>query len=375
MAQRYNSCPNPALENNATGWIAYADNLISEGRVAVTGFGRPYCYQVAASDLYTEIFSARATASSGQTWSGSCSVRYSITDDVFVELAYFNAGGTLLSTTQTIVAVAANRVNRVGVSGVCPANTAQVAVRTYVYTTAGISYQLEMTMVLLEQVATVDFYFDGNSAGSLWDGAAGNSTSTFESNLVLLRRNRCPNPCFKYNITNWSAIGGATRTAVSGFARPFAYRKTGSTGSFAIYSARASAVPGEVWTSSLYIRSNVARTVAPDLDYYNGSGTYISGQDGGFLNLVAGVVTRLSLAGTTPANTAQIQMSIYWDATSTSDVMDVTMLMHEKVAALDSYFDGDTVDASWDGLDGNSTSTFIAALVIANPGAFLPFFE
>lgn len=45
---------------------------------------------------------------------------------------------------------------------------------------------------------------------------------------------------------------------------------------------------------------------------------------------------------------------------------ELTAFQYEKVGALDTYFDGDTAGAAWDGADGNSTST-LGAVVVVHP--------
>lgn len=181
---------------------------------------------------------------------------------------------------------------------------------------------------------------------------------------MVSRFNKAENPALANDAVGWAAIGGGSRTAVTGFGRPFAFRKTGGTGSLSIYCARASAGVGETWTASIYIRSNVARTVNPTLDYYTSGSTFISDQVGDPVSLTANTVTRIYVTGTTVATTARLQLTISYTAAATSDVMDVTALMYEKVATLDGYFDGDTPNAVWDGTAGNSTSTLTPGTAI-----------
>lgn len=172
MATRVNLCPNPALDNNVTGWTGGETPV----RTDVTGQGFP------------RTWAARYSTSSfmfGPT--GAASVGLSYTVSVYVRPQNFAVGGTLAiqwldsganevaESTVAFPTAPTGTATRVSITGTAPANT--VSLRLLCFGENYASNPVSFTAVLYEQAATLGAYFDGTPPGS-WDGTAGNSTST-----------------------------------------------------------------------------------------------------------------------------------------------------------------------------------------------------
>lgn len=177
----------------------------------------------------------------------------------------------------------------------------------------------------------------------------------------MSRQNLCTNPAAKNNVTGWGGNGSApTRsTGLSGFPD----RTTGisyTSGTF-IAGPTISVTAGDTWTISIYARSNNFNTNSGNI-YLQWSG---GGSTSAAYTLTAGVVKRISVTGTVPGGNTTMQIIVDGQNFASSSY-DVTECLYEKVGALDTYFDGDTVGAVWDGTDGNSSSTLSGTTPIAS---------
>jgi hypothetical protein len=180
---------------------------------------------------------------------------------------------------------------------------------------------------------------------------------------MATRHNLCTNPALSTVVTGWGGGSTPTLTAVSGFSRPNAARY--SSGTF-MSTAQGAATAGLSYTVSTYARSN---NFSPSgtiyIEWLNSGGSSISFSTGSAYSLPSTVVTRASTTATAPANTAFCR--VVMDGTNYSvNVCDITMVLLEQ-AALDTYFDGDTGGATWDGTTGNSSSTLTTGAAPAYP--------
>lgn len=173
------------------------------------------------------------------------------------------------------------------------------------------------------------------------------------------RHNLCTNPAAKNNVTGWG--GGSTPAQQDvtglGFDRTTAARYTSGT---YCSTATGTVSPATEYTLSVYLRpaSNSSGTLYIEWTRSSGGPTYTSTA----YTATAGAVTRVSITGTSPA--LAIAAGIVLDGVNYAfNTTDVTMVLVEQAGTLDTYFDGDSDGASWDGADGSSASTLSAAVV------------
>lgn len=180
---------------------------------------------------------------------------------------------------------------------------------------------------------------------------------------MAIRHNLCPNPALDVNTTGW-ADGGAeapTRTAVAGFSKPFAARYTTNVAGF-IRSAKGAVTEATSYTLSLDIRAtnNSNGTLYTEWVKADTSLSYSSTP----YNLVAGVVTRIGITAIAPTGAvfARVVLDGINFSTNTTDITRVLI----EAGPLDSYFDGDSTNCSWDGAAGLSPSTLNEVPSMAN---------
>jgi hypothetical protein len=182
---------------------------------------------------------------------------------------------------------------------------------------------------------------------------------------VALRRNLHPNPGLKVNTTgnatNWtsSPAGYARQTGVTGMSRT-----TGFGGSGAIdivTSPRFEAVAGQQYMASIQVKTGANNTFKLLVNWYSGttdSGTFLS--NSGTTAFTVNGTQRCEIGpftAPTGAGAGYLRI-IELDATTVT----LTALMVEQTSvAGNSYFDGDTTGASWEGVAGNSTSALLTA--------------
>jgi hypothetical protein len=179
VADRHNTCVNPALHNDNAGWTS---NGAAPTRTDVTGLG--FARQFAAKfEDGSVAFSPGGAATAGLTYTVSMYVRptvFQISGSIFIE--FLNGGGSSLGFSSSAFTANANTVTRISQTDTAPTNTATV--RIVITGENYVSNPTYYTMCLLEQ-ATLDDYFDGASPGASWDGTAGNSASTFSGTQNL----------------------------------------------------------------------------------------------------------------------------------------------------------------------------------------------
>lgn len=174
----------------------------------------------------------------------------------------------------------------------------------------------------------------------------------------MTRRNLCPNPAAKNNNTGYAGTGTPGRA--TDFPSPACPRTTGirATTSGYVQTPAAACAAGDVFTASFYGHNGTAS----DFDF--GHTVYIAytRSAGGdtfpethvFATGAVGTTSRFSF---TAAAAPALATGIYllWDSLITG--YGLTGVLLEKVAALDTYADGDTSGWAWDGTNGNSTSS------------------
>lgn len=175
------------------------------------------------------------------------------------------------------------------------------------------------------------------------------------------RRNLCPNPAAKNNTTGYN--GSATFARTTDFPTPACPRSTGvrATGSGYIQTPAAACAPGDVFSVSFYGDNqsgsfDFGHTVY--VSYTRSSGGDTFPENFVFGIGASGAQARASrVAAAAPALATGIYL--LWDSLSSGYGM--TGVLLEKVGAVDSYADGDTVSWEWDDplLPGNSTSSEI----------------
>lgn len=163
--------------------------------------------------------------------------------------------------------------------------------------------------------------------------------------------NLCPNPSLVNNETGWA---NGTRTAVSGFDRPYAKRYTGSTATSFIGAPQIAVTPGQQITFSFSTRSTAAITLRVYVDYFNGATA--SGDSGAKnVSIPANTVTRAFSTVTIPSGINGAMLSVYFNLPANNTVLDVTMARY-TLGTDTAYFDGASPNWQWMGAAGNSAS-------------------
>lgn len=171
------------------------------------------------------------------------------------------------------------------------------------------------------------------------------------------RRNLCPNPAAKNNTTGYSGTATFGRTA--DFPTPACPRATGvrATGAGFIQTPVAACAPGDVFSVSFY-----GDNQSGSFDF--GHTVYVAytrsaGGDAFPENFVFGIGASgaSARASRVAAAAPALATGVYllWD--SLSNGYGMTGVLLEKVGAVDTYADGDTASWTWDGTNGNSTSS------------------
>lgn len=174
----FNKCPNPGLANNDTGWLSN-----TRTREARATFPRGFAIRTTWTGAFSNYTgSALSASASGQVWSACIVVEVSRAQSVTVSLAQYNNGSYLSTVGGSTTALAAN--------------TPTVIVRTATLTAGnqvdinvdGSSAQSGDIFYVggarQEQINNPSItYADGDTAGWIWDGTAGNSSSQSQDNV------------------------------------------------------------------------------------------------------------------------------------------------------------------------------------------------
>lgn len=165
----------------------------------------------------------------------------------------------------------------------------------------------------------------------------------------MARINRCPNPSSKNNATDY--FGGGTRvTGVANMPRTTGYRTTGPESTL----PRGSVVAGDTYRFSAYVQGDGAdQNASANINWYS-NGSYLSSAPGVTFTALDGQTARCdSGARVAPPGADQALLNI----TQLDGPAIVTAVLYSSSAALTEFFDGDSPNSSWDGTDGNSTSS------------------
>ncbi|MET8866523.1 hypothetical protein ABZW11_26595 [Nonomuraea sp. NPDC004580] len=170
---------------------------------------------------------------------------------------------------------------------------------------------------------------------------------------MATRHNTCVNPALANNVDGWGGGSTPTRTAVSGFDRPFAARYT--SGTFAT-TARGAVTPSAPATLSVYGYFDVDGIAGgvTYIEWRRGDNSVITYSPSNF-NVPGRSTVRLSNTATAPADAAYAALIVEFGFASGAG--DLTMVLTEAGTILLPYFDGDSDDAVWDGTPGSSSST------------------
>jgi hypothetical protein len=174
-ALRHNRSANPAAGSNVTGWAGGAAPTQATG---LTGFpvttGAHY-----TSGTFQQTPTAPATP--GVTYTGSLYIRNNTgfaQSSKTLYLGFAGAGGAEFSTFVSFSLPDAT-VTRLSITNiVAPAGTTGVYLLVDSLNAGSGGTGVDITAVLIEASATLGSYFDGGSAGAIWDGTVDNSPSS-----------------------------------------------------------------------------------------------------------------------------------------------------------------------------------------------------
>lgn len=189
-ATRVNLSPNPALKVDATGWKAVASTgsssdpgLSSWTRSTSVDATLPRTTGFEGTEVPVDIIPPRVAVTAGQSyyWAISIKALGSISGaDLLVNFYAALSGGSFVANSGASVplTLSAGQVTRVSLG---PYTVPTGAVSGFLKIN-DLNNPVEVTAYQVELASTYDgTYFDGDSTGASWDGAAGNSTSTLRS--------------------------------------------------------------------------------------------------------------------------------------------------------------------------------------------------
>lgn len=167
------------------------------------------------------------------------------------------------------------------------------------------------------------------------------------------RTNLCPNPSMKNDVTGWFGPGGTwvrTTTANAGLPRTTAF---GGPNAGNVVGPRITVTPGLTYVFSAYLYSSVASSFSVLMDFY-AAGAFHSSSTSVPYSVGAGTVTRVNTGPVTiPAGVDQALLNHF----GLDGAGEVTATLYEQTTEMLSFFDGDSLNAVWNGTVGNSTST------------------
>lgn len=128
----------------------------------------------------------------------------------------------------------------------------------------------------------------------------------------------------------------------------------------------ASVSAGVQYTASLYFQNNTGTNLGSKTIYF------VCQKPGDDFSITKSVplptgTTRIDFTATTLSGTTGLYLLVDSFNATLGSGCDLTACLIETGSVLDTYFDGDTAGASWDGTAGNSTSTMAGGLSQALP--------
>lgn len=193
-----------------------------------------------------------------------------------------------------------------------------------------------------------------------------NSVGT-SSSFSLTRTNACINPSLANDAAGWSAVVGASsgaRIAAVGFPRTNVLKLTvAATGAGTVLAPVAtSVVAGQQWTLSCNARVSLAQSITPSIQWINASDVVISETAATAIACRAGVVERVWVTATAPANAVKLRLKLSL-AMVTGDILEVSNALYERTSGIDDYVDGATPGWTWSGTVGASASNMTPVLI------------
>lgn len=177
---------------------------------------------------------------------------------------------------------------------------------------------------------------------------------------MTVRHNLCPNPKAGTNLTGWTSNGTLTRgTGLTGFPSGVTTGGHWVSNGF-VQMPTAAVTPGQQVTASFYLK-NATGFAANSKDLYLAFDRSVGGTDFSQVSQRSypdAAVTRVSITGTAPANATGVYLIIDGINGAPNANMDISAVLYELTASLDTYFDGDSANSTWDGTAQNSASTF-----------------
>ncbi|MDX3101748.1 hypothetical protein [Nonomuraea angiospora] len=177
---------------------------------------------------------------------------------------------------------------------------------------------------------------------------------------MATRHNLCPNPALANSNTGWGGGETPVRTDGTGQGFPRTWVARYSTSTF-MWGPTGAASAGLAYTFSTYVRPtnfSVGGTLA--IQWLDSGLSEVSESTVAFPTAPTGVATRVSITGTAPVGSVWARILAFGEDYS-GNPCNFSAVLYEQVAALDTYFDGASPGASWDGTVGESTSTLIDA--------------
>ena len=180
----------------------------------------------------------------------------------------------------------------------------------------------------------------------------------------MTRHNACPNPACGANVTGWSGGGGAPVRVTGVTGPPVSSAARYTTAGF-VRLPTGVAAPGLAYTLSVYIKNNTGAFHFGKPMFFSctrsaGGDDFQAGTDTPPMDI--GATVRAVITRTTPALTTGVYLIIDSMPGDVGAGLDLTAVLYEEGAAVDTYFDGNTEGAAWDGAVHNSASTFTGEL-------------
>jgi hypothetical protein len=186
---RRNLAPNPACKVNATGWSAVSNTgttLSTWVRSTSVDPGLPRTTGFEGSEA-GDVLTPRAAVTAGQSYYWAVSVKAVAALSANMLVNYYTAlsGGSFVANSGATVPLnlAAGATGRFVLG---PYTVPATATAGYLKLN-DLDGAAEVTAYQVESASTFGAYFDGDTIGASWDGAAGNSTSTIRQLLEAVR--------------------------------------------------------------------------------------------------------------------------------------------------------------------------------------------
>ena len=202
-------------------------------------------------------------------------------------------------------------------------------------------------------------------SSTLYPGAdPGGSGGGSGSGTGSVRRNLSPNPALKNNTTgngtDWtsSPSGYARQTGVTGMDRTTGFGGSGARD--IITTPRFAAVAGQQYVCSVQVKTGASNTFKMLINWYTGtaSGSSFLSNSGTSVQFTVTGTQRCEIGPyTAPVGAGAGYLRIIEVDNTTATF--TALLAEQVVTTGNSYFDGDTTGATWDGTAGNSTSQLL----------------